>query len=67
MSAMDDLIKEYAETLKNAKVGDFTYSGILAEFARKVISTVNTGDVTLQLSHEEAHALRMVLGMIVRQ
>ncbi len=34
---MDDLIKEYSEILKNAQVGDFTYSGILAEFARKVI------------------------------
>jgi hypothetical protein len=28
---MDELIREYAEILRNAKVGDFTYEGILAE------------------------------------
>jgi hypothetical protein len=34
---MDKLIREYAEILRNAKVGDFTYEGILAEFANRVL------------------------------
>jgi hypothetical protein len=33
---MDELIKKYAEVLRNAKVGDFTYEGILTDFARDV-------------------------------
>lgn len=33
---MDDLINKYAAILKNAKIGDFTYEGILAEFASEV-------------------------------
>lgn len=34
---MDKLIKEYAEKIRTALVGDYTFEGILAEFARKVI------------------------------
>jgi hypothetical protein len=33
---MDELIHKYAEILRNARVGDYTYEGILAEFAREV-------------------------------
>jgi hypothetical protein len=33
---VDQLISKYAEILKAAKVGDYTYNGILAEFAREL-------------------------------
>jgi len=33
---MDELINKYAEILKNAKVGDYTYQGILGAFAREI-------------------------------
>jgi hypothetical protein len=35
---MDALIKKYAEILRTAKIGDYTYEGILAEFARAVLA-----------------------------
>lgn len=35
---MDELIRKYAEILKNVKVGDFTYEGILSDFAREVLA-----------------------------
>jgi len=36
---MDELIKKYAEILRSAKVGDYTYEGILASFAREMNSS----------------------------
>jgi len=35
---MDELINKYAEILKTAKVGDYTYQGILSAFAREVMA-----------------------------
>ncbi len=33
---VDQLISKYAEIIRNANVGDYTYQGILAEFAREL-------------------------------
>jgi hypothetical protein len=34
---MNDLISKYAQILRDAKVGDFTYEGILAAFAHDIV------------------------------
>jgi hypothetical protein len=34
---MDRLIKDYAKKAKELKVGDYTFEGFLAEFAKKVL------------------------------
>ena len=41
---MDELIKEFAKKIKEANVGDYTYEGILAEFARRVIIEQTSSD-----------------------
>lgn len=56
---MDELIAKYAEILRNAKIGDYTYEGILASFAReaeavKVIQSVNK-NVTLGPGSNTGH------------
>lgn len=33
---MDELIKKYAQILREARVGDFTYEGILYHFAQEI-------------------------------
>jgi hypothetical protein len=47
---MDELIRRYAEILKSAKVGDFTYEGILAEFAQAVLILNRNNTPTLNNS-----------------
>lgn len=37
---MDELIEEYAKVLQEIYGGDYTFKGILHEFARKVVSTM---------------------------
>ena len=36
---MDDLISKYAKICRDAKVGDYTFEGILASFAREIAET----------------------------
>lgn len=41
---MNELIKKYAKILRNAKVGDFTYEGILYHFAKEIEQQKNKSD-----------------------
>jgi hypothetical protein len=49
---MDELIAKYADILKNAKVGDHTYSGILADFAHEILA-VNSDVEVIALTKDQ--------------
>lgn len=44
---MDELISKYADILRNAKVGDYTYEGILSSFAREIQASQSNAEADI--------------------